>query len=161
MKRTVLLLMALASLGCGSSPPPGPVATDRTERNYTIGVEVQATVGSPFITSERIQQHWYRTNAGAWFSERQIDRHELLYSGRDGKTPLVTYREYSATDSYGAQAPVNLLARPAFSQELRYDLAASDAIVFREYRIRVAEATNESIRVVVVADGTETQAQPN
>jgi hypothetical protein len=153
--KRIVCALALAAVGCGGgSYPPGYMApTDNIERNYTIGVEVRATVGSPFIRYERKRVHWYHTNMGAWFAERQSEAHELLYSGTDGKTLLVAYREYSAQDESAAGG--DFFARPAYAQDLRYDLSASDVIVFRAYRIRVVEATNEAIRVVVLSDGGE------
>jgi hypothetical protein len=36
--------------------------------------------------------------------------------------------------------------------ELRNDLGQSDIIVFRQYRIRVKEASNEYVRFMVIAD---------
>jgi len=43
-------------------------------------------------------------------------------------------------------------ARPHYFHELRYDLRQSDIIVFREYRMRVKEASNEYVRFMVIAD---------
>lgn len=59
----------------------------------------------------------------------------------------VTYREFVRTGITGTD-PAEF-ARPAFAQEMQYDLSQSDVIVFREWRIRVLEATNEKIRAVV------------
>jgi hypothetical protein len=63
---------------------------------------------------------------------------ELLYNGKSGKTIKVTYREF-----------VDSMARPAFYQNLEYDLAESRDIGFRDIRITVIEATNSFIRFVV------------
>jgi len=43
-------------------------------------------------------------------------------------------------------------ARPAFFQELRYDIGQSGTIVFKQYRLKIIEATNEYIKFVVLAD---------
>lgn len=69
-------------------------------------------------------------------------RAQLLYSGLDGSTVRAAYREF-----------VGDLARPAFSQELQYNLAADSTIAYRSIRIRVTAATNSSIRYRVVGDG--------
>ena len=63
---------------------------------------------------------------------------ELLYNGKAGTTIKVLYREFK-----------NDMARPAFTQELTYDLAESDLIGFQEVRIRVSKATNTSITYTV------------
>lgn len=66
-------------------------------------------------------------------------RKELIYNGRSGDTIRVIYREYSGD-----------LARPAFTQELQYDLSQQTEIGFREVRLQVEAATNTSIRYRVL-----------
>lgn len=66
-------------------------------------------------------------------------KRELVYSGVSGGVVRLSYREFSGD-----------LARPAFTQELTYDLADGDEIGFRGARFRVLKATNVSIRYVVV-----------
>jgi hypothetical protein len=66
-------------------------------------------------------------------------RNELVYSGKDGTTIRLTYREYQG-----------LLVRPDFDQDLVFDLSDSDVIGFRSARILVVEATNTSITYVVI-----------
>ena len=63
---------------------------------------------------------------------------ELLYNGKSGSTIKVLYREFK-----------NDMARPAFTQELTYDLSESDLIGFQEVRIRVADASNIQITYTV------------
>lgn len=67
---------------------------------------------------------------------------ELIYSGISKQTVHLLYREYTR----GA------LARPAFFQNLSYDLGESDVIAFRSFRIKVARATNQDIRYTVISD---------
>lgn len=67
---------------------------------------------------------------------------ELLYSGASKDQINLQYREYTPDD----------MARPAFSQNLTYDRASS-SIRFRDMQIRVLEASNESLRYVIEADG--------
>ncbi|MDZ4321556.1 MAG: hypothetical protein U1A07_22425 [Phenylobacterium sp.] len=64
---------------------------------------------------------------------------ELLYGGVSKGTVTLAYREFMRD-----------LARPAFSQELKYDLADGDEIGFRGARLKVIKATNVSIRYVVM-----------
>ena len=63
---------------------------------------------------------------------------ELLYDGKSGTTIRFSYREFAATDG-GA------IARPAFTQDLTYDLAEDKIIGFQSVRIEVEEATNSHI----------------
>ena len=66
---------------------------------------------------------------------------ELIYTGRSGTTVHISYREYKKD-----------FARPAFFQELRYDIAQSNIIVFKQYKIKIIEATNEYIKFIVLTD---------
>jgi hypothetical protein len=68
--------------------------------------------------------------------------YELVYSGTDGKSISMTYREYTSED----------LARPAFYQDLVYE-SGSKEIRFKDTKILVYEATNEKIIYAVVSDG--------
>jgi hypothetical protein len=65
-------------------------------------------------------------------------RQELLYNGKSKDTIRISYREFKDT-----------LARPAFSQDLSYDLSESREIGFRGMIIEVVEATNSYIRFLV------------
>jgi hypothetical protein len=67
---------------------------------------------------------------------------ELIYSGVAGGVLRAIYREY-----------VDNFARPAYTQELQYDLSAERVISFRSVRISVADAANTRLRFTVVDDG--------
>lgn len=66
---------------------------------------------------------------------------ELVYSGLAGGVVRAVYREY--VDDY---------ARPAFTQELQYDLGADRVIAYKSVRIRVLDATNTTIQYQVIDD---------
>lgn len=66
---------------------------------------------------------------------------ELIYSGITKNTIHITYREF-----------IKNLARPAFYQELRYDLSESNLITFRSLKIKVLEADNSGIEFQVMDD---------
>lgn len=66
-------------------------------------------------------------------------RRELLYSGGAKNAISVQYREF-----------VNDMARPAFSQELNFDLAMGKEIGFRGARIQVNGISNTGITYVVL-----------
>lgn len=70
-------------------------------------------------------------------------RRELVYSGVSKGTVTILYREFSRERSGD-------MARPAFSQQLTYDLADGNEIGFRGARFKVIKATNVSISYVVL-----------
>lgn len=67
---------------------------------------------------------------------------ELIYTGKMGNVITVSYREY-----------VDNMARPAFFQDLRYDLTEGNDITFKSLKIKVLEATNSKINFQVIDDG--------
>lgn len=62
-------------------------------------------------------------------------KRELVYGGVSQNTITVLYREF-----------MNDMARPAFSQELKYDLSKGDVIGYRGARFQVLNVTNTTIR---------------
>lgn len=67
-------------------------------------------------------------------------KQELVYNGRVGDDLKIIYREYS-----------NNMARGAFNQEAQYDLSKSDIIAFKGARLRIIDATNQSIEYEVLS----------
>jgi len=59
-------------------------------------------------------------------------RRELVYQGRDGDNLKLFYREY-----------INDFARPAYDQEVQYDLGESEFVQFKGLTIFIEEANNE------------------
>jgi hypothetical protein len=107
----------------------------------------------------RIKQGWILGNGispvqGSWPKEQlfvrsdipsrgeQSFKAQLIYSGLSGNTLKASYREFS--DDY---------ARPAFSQELQYNLDESTTIAYKSIRIIVLKATNSLIDFKVLSDG--------
>lgn len=66
-------------------------------------------------------------------------KRELVYSGVAQNTISILYREFSDN-----------IARPAFSQELKYDLAQGNIIGFKGARFEVIKATNTELVYKVV-----------
>lgn len=66
-------------------------------------------------------------------------KQEFIYNGRVGNALKFIYREY-----------LNDYARPAFTQDLQYDLSESDSIGFRGLRIQIIKATNINIEYKVL-----------
>lgn len=67
--------------------------------------------------------------------------HELIYNGKSNNSIRVQYREYD-----------NGLARIAFYQDLVYDMKESKTISFKNYTIKIIEATNEHIKFIILSD---------
>lgn len=65
----------------------------------------------------------------------------LIYSGKVGNRINFEYREFS-----------NDIARPAFNNDVEYDLSASNIIGYKGARLEVIEATNELIRYKVLSN---------
>ncbi len=63
----------------------------------------------------------------------------LIYSGKIGDKINISYREF-----------INNRARPAFNNEVEYDLSESNVIGYKGARIEILEATNELIRYRVL-----------
>lgn len=63
----------------------------------------------------------------------------LIYSGQVGNKINIGYREFSGN-----------VARPAFNNEVEYDLSESKIIGYKGARIEVIEANNESIKYKVI-----------
>ena len=73
------------------------------------------------------------------FSANNNFKVEFIYNGRTGDEIKFIYREF-----------INDLARPAFTQDLVYDLSADDVIGFKGMRLRVIEASNTSIEYSIL-----------
>lgn len=66
-------------------------------------------------------------------------RRELVYGGVSQGTVSISYREFSGN-----------LARPAFTQELKYDLKEGREIGYRGARFEILEATNVAVKFRVL-----------
>ena len=63
----------------------------------------------------------------------------LIYSGRVDDTVRITYREYS-----------DGMARPAFANDVEYDLSESTIIGYQGAELEIIEATNRSIEFILL-----------
>jgi len=68
------------------------------------------------------------------FSDVSFKR-ELVYSGRSGNTITILYREF-----------MNDMARPAFTQEIKYDISSTKIIGYKNAKFEVIDADNVSIK---------------
>lgn len=146
-KWAIILLNSLLICSC-ASVQTRPVHF----KNYALGATMKANIGSSMVKNK---QAWEVDEGKKWvgiinsptgwkhvkYYTDESFQEELIFTGRSGDTIYISYREYKKD-----------FARPAFFQELRYDLSKSNRIVFKQYRIEVVEATNEYIKYVVTAD---------
>lgn len=65
----------------------------------------------------------------------------LIYSGRIGDKVNISYREFSGS-----------LARPAFNNDVEYDLSTSSEIAYRGARLKIVRADNASITYLVLSN---------
>jgi len=96
-----------------------------------LGVNVGAKVGEkifePLKSTTRIRKGSFKI--------------EIIYSGLDGNNLKATYREYKDD-----------IARPAFYQDLVYNLNKSDIIRYKQFKIKIIKATNEELEYIVLED---------
>ncbi len=71
--------------------------------------------------------------------KKEYFKQEFIYNGKVNESIKFIYREY--VDNY---------ARPAFTQELQYDLSESSTVGFRGLRIDVMDASNTNIKYKIV-----------
>ncbi len=67
-------------------------------------------------------------------------KRELIYNGRSRDVIKVIYREFGYD-----------MIRPAYTQELNYDLSASKEIGFKGMRLEILEANNSFIKFIVLS----------
>lgn len=70
-------------------------------------------------------------------------KQQFLFNGKVNNSLKFTYREF-----------INDMARPAFNQDLQYDLSESNIIGFKGLRIEVLKATNVNIEYKVLSSFT-------
>jgi len=97
-----------------------------------------AGVNDYFVAFPEIQPAIFDPTEMAQPERKGSCRQELIYNGTSRDAIKILYREFNDT-----------FARPAFYQELTYNLAESREIGFRGMIIEVLEATNSHIRFVV------------
>lgn len=113
-------------------------------KNYQTGVPLQATVGSSMMTWGMLR--------GVWGSRSGVVK-ALIYGGVSQNVVQISYREFaSSEEGLGSN-----YARPAFSQELKYDLTSSKVITYQDVRIEVQSADGEKIAYTITRGPQETE----
>lgn len=82
----------------------------------------------------------YKLENSLGVPEKNQFQQELLYNGKIGNRVALGYREFSGD-----------LARPAFSNEVSYDLSESTTLGYKGARIEVIKATNTEITYKLVS----------
>jgi hypothetical protein len=118
----------------------------------TLGIRQPNSIGGIYIPSDKskpTEVFWigpYGTpvnsaHAGIEFKKTTFEqwdkesfKRELVYSGVSQNTISILYREF-----------LNDMARPAFSQDLKYDLSQGNAIGYKGARFEVIKANNTAI----------------
>ena len=117
-----------------------------TDTSFGIAIpksEGEATVytnNGTGINFNHINEKLEYTETYAPVPKKDYFKQEFIYNGRVGNALKFIYREY-----------VDDVARPAFTQDLQYDLAESKIIGFRGLRIEVVSATNTNIEYKVLS----------
>lgn len=101
-----------------------------------------ALVGGQSVWNLPEPQLFEQTEEGIIEANANSFKAELIYTGKMGNIITVSYREF-----------VDNMARPAFYQELNYDLSEGNDISFKSLKIKVLEATNSKISFQVIDDG--------
>jgi hypothetical protein len=143
VSRLAMFAALLSSAGCGLA------TKSYTLRDSTPGVPVTRTVGEPLVRYESGMKNAY---------DQVVSRmsKEFIYSGKAGSIVRFSYREFAGNarvdEIGGVMEPAVQFARPAFTQDVQYDLSESDVIAFRAMRLKVVRATSSEITVEVVRE---------
>ena len=132
----VFFASALMTSGCGSARTP------YVEMGYMMNDALSVTVGSPMMSWEVGERN------PVYNRKIQGFRRELIYSGIAHDVVQVAYREYQINQVVG-QAPI---IRPAFGQNLQYDITKSRTITFQDVEIEVLAADQERIEYRILTE---------
>lgn len=128
MKKVIFIVVIFCLVyGCGT------VNNLYQTRNFEKDITYDATVGSEIVIVTNIVKN------DVYGTILNKSESTLTYSGKQGNVIKILYRESSSG-----------YARPAFTQELTYDLNEDSVITFRNTKIKVIKATNNLIRYVVL-----------
>ena len=121
--------VAMGSIFCG---PADQVAD--------LGGVIRHPLAMTCLTEKQLQdQHVSYTLADVTRTDPANLQQELLYEGKIGKELKLSYREFHGD-----------LARPAFTQDLTFDLADGDVVGAKGARIEVLKASNVEIEYKVL-----------
>lgn len=133
---------------CSPTPPvynkfgiqPHAVYLVSTPEHDIVGVMSPANLGM-ILNGELFSG--IKMNPVKQITDQASNIKELVYNGKDANSIKLMYREYSGS-----------IARPAFYQDLKYDLSESNIIGFRGVSMQVLSATNSKIEFIVLDGGS-------
>jgi hypothetical protein len=115
---------------------PGGMTMAKSSSDW---IEIYGTLG-PEDAASLDRPSWMKvTTATKTDDKRNSYVQELLYNGRIGNRVSFLYREFQ-----------NDVARPAFTQEITYDLAEGKEVGFKGARLEIIDANNRYIRYRVL-----------
>lgn len=110
------------------------VYNDEKETKYVVMTDVKGYTSNTKSTPELLISEATYTKVGEGYYKQ-----EFIYNGNVSNNIKFIYREY-----------IDDTARPAFTQELQYDLNESNIVGFKEMRIEIIKATNTGIEYKVL-----------
>lgn len=114
-------------------PYPVGVFVPHDKRSPAVLFVFHTVIGGKGYEFGKIPVAYADSKSESW--SKDSFKKELIYGGLSQKSISISYREFS-----------DGTARPAFSQELKYDLNDGDVIGFRGARFQVLKATNTTIK---------------
>jgi hypothetical protein len=114
------------------------IAINKANGNESI--YIVSGMGVRFISSNEIDSSYYE-EIKIPIKKSEYFKQEFIYNGRIGNSIKFIYREFA-----------DELARPAFTQDLQYDLSESSIVGFRGMRIDVIEANNIKIKYKLLSN---------
>jgi hypothetical protein len=116
----------------GLADPPSAIHVNRDGSNVCVITVFQVQVCNAKARAEP---------ATRTVSTEAAFQQTLIYNGRVGNKINIGYREFSGS-----------LARPAFNNNVEYDLSTSDTIAYRGARLKVLKADNSTITFTVLSN---------
>lgn len=147
----------VASGTAGPGPVPGTYfeAAEPLQFRATGHIQVRGGVFVPDAEEAPPEIYWHATDTGLPLVDPNPDlrfertthedwrgdsfRRQLVYNGRSGETIKLLYREFGEER-----------IRPAFTQEVTYDLERGETVGFKGSRFQVLDASNTTIRYSVL-----------
>jgi hypothetical protein len=113
------------------------IAIEKTSGKAELARNING-MGRYTLEGKEIPQQQYKTTNIPVLKSNYL-RQEFIYNGKINTGLKFTYREFS-----------NDLARPAFTQDLQYDLSEGNIVGFRGLRIEIINAQNTKIKYRVI-----------
>ncbi|MEN6625244.1 MAG: hypothetical protein ABFD69_03335 [Candidatus Sumerlaeia bacterium] len=163
LERVAITLLSLTFLACASSQPVYR-ETVFLNKSYDTRQEITTDAGSPMISAQKgtlvYEKKWVGVDQygmpclltfldtdsvkDGWQEDERVEdvfKRELIYSGTDGSAINLLYREYNGGS-----------ARPSRIQWLKYDLANSPMIQFRDFQFEIIRANLSNITFKVLSE---------